>query len=65
MDVDLVNNEVIFLQDKLKGYSLTGAENKFDEKGEPLKAKWQVVSEDQVDFKVLSNIFRFFQATSG
>ena len=36
MDVDLVNNEVIFLQDKLKGYRLTGAENKFDEKGNPL-----------------------------
>ena len=36
MDVDLVNNEVIFLQDKLKGYRLTGAENKFDAKGNPL-----------------------------
>ena len=36
MDVDLVNNEEIFLQDKLKGYRLTGAENKFDEKGNPL-----------------------------
>ena len=36
MDVDLVNNEVIFLQDKFKGYRLTGSENKFDEKGNPL-----------------------------
>ena len=36
MDINIVNNEEKFLSNKLQGYSLTGADNKFDDKGNPL-----------------------------
>ena len=36
MDLNIVNNEDKFLSGKLEGYSLKGAENKFDNKGNPL-----------------------------
>ena len=36
MDLNIVNNEEKFLSGKLQGYSLKGAENKFDDKGKPL-----------------------------
>ena len=36
MDLNIVNNEEKFLAGKLQGYSLNDAENKFDEKGNPL-----------------------------
>ena len=36
MDINIVNNEKKFLSNKLQGYSLTGVENKFDNKGNPL-----------------------------
>ena len=36
MDLNIVNNEEKFLAGKLKGYPLKGAENKFDNKGNPI-----------------------------
>jgi len=36
MDINIVNNEEKFLAGKLEGYTLKGAENKFDDKGNPL-----------------------------
>tara|TARA_Y100000590_G_C15497138_1_gene930110 strand:+ start:132 stop:851 length:720 start_codon:yes stop_codon:yes gene_type:complete len=36
MDINIINNEKKFLAGKLEGYSLKGAENKFDNKGKPL-----------------------------
>jgi len=36
MDLNIVNNEEKFLSGKLQGYSLKGAENKFDDKGKTL-----------------------------
>ena len=36
MDINIVNNEKKFLAGKLEGYTLKGAENKFDAKGNPL-----------------------------
>ena len=36
MDLNVVNNEEKFLSGKLEGYTLKGAENKFDDKGNPL-----------------------------
>lgn len=36
MDINIVNNEEKFLSNKLQGYSLTGVDNKFDDKGNPL-----------------------------
>jgi len=36
MDINIVNNEEKFLAGELDGYSLKGAENKFDNKGNPL-----------------------------
>ena len=36
MDLNIVNNEDKFLSGKLEGYSLKDAENKFDNKGNPL-----------------------------
>ena len=36
MDINIVNNEKKFLAGELEGYTLKGAENKFDEKGNPL-----------------------------
>ena len=36
MDLNIVNNEDKFLAGKLEGYTLKGAENKFDDKGNPL-----------------------------
>ncbi len=36
MDLNIVNNEEKFLAGNLEGYTLTGAENKFDDKGNPL-----------------------------
>ena len=36
MDINIVNNEEKFLSNKLQGYSLTGVDNKFDDKGSPL-----------------------------
>ena len=36
MDINIVNNEKKFLAGQLKGYNLKGAENKFDDKGDPL-----------------------------
>ena len=36
MDLNIVNNEEKFLAGKLEGYSLKDAENKFDNKGNPL-----------------------------
>ena len=36
MDLNIVNNEEKFLAGKLEGYTLKGAENKFDKKGNPL-----------------------------
>ena len=36
MDSNIINNEEKFLAGKLEGYSLKGAENKFDNKGNPL-----------------------------
>ena len=36
MDLNIVNNEEKFLSGKLEGYTLKGAENKFDDKGNPL-----------------------------
>ena len=36
MDLNIINNEEKFLSGKLQGYSLKGAENKFDDKGKPL-----------------------------
>ena len=36
MDLNIVNNEEKFLAGKLEGYTLKGAENKFDDKGNPL-----------------------------
>ena len=60
MDVDLVNNEVIFLQDKLKGYHLTGAENKFDEKGNPLFFPGcTIIFNIPIDTDLSSEIFKF------
>ena len=37
MDLNIVNNEGKFLSGKLEGYTLKGAENKFDDKGNPLR----------------------------
>ena len=60
MDVDLVNNEVIFLQDKLKDYRLTGAENKFDEKGNPLFFPGcTIIFNIPIDTDLSSEIFKF------
>ena len=36
MDLNIVNDEEKFLTGKLEGYTLKGAENKFDGKGNPL-----------------------------
>ena len=36
MDLNIVNNQEQFLAGKLEGYTLKGAENKFDDKGNPL-----------------------------
>ena len=36
MDLSIINNEEKFLAGKLEGYTLKGAENKFDDKGNPL-----------------------------
>ena len=36
MDLNIVNDEEKFLAGKLEGYTLKGAENKFDDKGTPL-----------------------------
>ena len=36
MDLNIVSNEEKFLAGKLEGYTLKGAENKFDDKGNPL-----------------------------
>ena len=36
MDLNIVNNEEKFLSGKLEDYTLKGAENKFDDKGNPL-----------------------------
>ncbi len=36
MDLNIVNNQEKFLAGKLNGYTLIGAENKFDDKGNPL-----------------------------
>ena len=36
MDLNIVNDEEKFLAGKLEGYTLKGAENKFDDKGNPL-----------------------------
>ena len=36
MDLNIVNNEEKFLAGKLEGYTLKGAENKFDNKGNPI-----------------------------
>jgi len=36
MDSNIVNNEEKFLAGKLQGYSLKGAENKFDDQGNTL-----------------------------
>ena len=36
MDLNIVNNQEKFLAGKLEGYTLKGAENKFDDKGNPL-----------------------------
>ena len=36
MDLNIVNNQEQFLAGKLRGYTLQGAENKFDDKGKPL-----------------------------
>jgi hypothetical protein len=36
MDINIVNNEKKFLAGELEGYTLKGAENKFDDKGNPL-----------------------------
>ena len=36
MDLNIVNNEEKFLAGELEGYTLKGAENKFDNKGNPL-----------------------------
>ena len=36
MDLNIVNNEEKFLAGKLEGYTLKGAENKFNDKGYPL-----------------------------
>ena len=36
MDLNIINNEEKFLAGKLEGYTLKGAENKFDDKGNPL-----------------------------
>ena len=36
MDINIVNNEKKFLAGVLEGYTLKGAENKFDDKGNPL-----------------------------
>ena len=36
MDINIVNNEEKFLAGELEGYTLKGAENKFDNKGNPL-----------------------------
>ncbi len=36
MDLNIVNDEKKFLAGKLEGYTLKGAENKFDDKGTPL-----------------------------
>jgi len=36
MDINIVNNEKKFLAGQLEGYILKGAENKFDDKGNPL-----------------------------
>ena len=36
MDLNIVNDEEKFLAGKLEGYTLKGAENKFDNKGTPL-----------------------------
>ena len=36
MDLNILNNEEKFLAGKLEGYTLKGAENKFDNKGNPI-----------------------------
>ncbi len=36
MDLNIVNNQEKFLAGKLEGYTLKGAENKFDDRGNPL-----------------------------
>ena len=36
MDLNIVNNQEKFLAGKLEGYTLKGAENKFDDNGNPL-----------------------------
>ena len=36
MDLNIVNDEEKFLAGKLEGYTLKGADNKFDNKGNPL-----------------------------
>ena len=36
MDLNIVSNEEKFLAGKLEGYTLKGAENKFDDRGNPL-----------------------------
>ena len=36
MDLNIVNNQEQFLAGKLEGYTLKGAENKFDDRGNPL-----------------------------
>ena len=36
MDLNIVNNQEQFLAGKLEGYNLKGAENKFDDRGNPL-----------------------------
>ena len=36
MDLNIVSNEEKFLAGKLEGYTLKDAENKFDDKGNPL-----------------------------
>ena len=35
MDLNIVNNQEKFLAGKLEGYTLKGAENKFDDRGNP------------------------------
>ena len=36
MDLNIVNNQEKFLEGKLEGYTLKNAENKFDDRGNPL-----------------------------
>ena len=40
MDLNIVNNQEKFLAGKLEGYTLKGAENKFDDKGNPLPVSY-------------------------